>query len=168
MNSLLKKLIALTLIFGLAGSSTVAVAGAYAYYTIDRGLTTGDFGDHGFGSLGIYVHEKRPGGVRFGFHLPALLVSTAVAIAPIEIPRPAAERLRPHLPLLRALSQQLESCPDGVFVEVRGPREQVTIEKIDGVFRIHVNDQNEEVRLELPISCVRRALGRVESAIAFA
>lgn len=152
--------VALSLAFG----STLVLAGAYAAHEISRGVETGDFGEHGFGTLHLYVHEKREGGTRLGLRFPAFLVRLAVTMVPLELPPDAARELRPHLPLLRAIADEFRNCPDGVFVEVQSAKESIRIAKRGDLLSIHLDDQSDEVRLDVPMSCVRTVVSKLERA----
>ncbi|MFN7964825.1 MAG: hypothetical protein U0V87_03940 [Acidobacteriota bacterium] len=162
--ALWKKLLVGCIALSLAFGSTAVLAGAYAAHEISRGVETGDFGEHGFGSLHVFIHEKHEGGTRLGLRFPAFLVRFAVRVAPLEIPEDSARELRPHLPLLRAIAEEFRNCPDGVFVEVRSARESISISKQGDVLSIHVDDENDEVRLDVPMSCVRTVVAKLEHA----
>lgn len=162
--ALWKKILVGCVALSLAFGSTIVLAGAYAAHEISRGVETGDFGEHGFGSLHIYVHEKQAGGTRFGMRFPAFLVRLAVTMAPIELPDDAARELRPHLPLLRAIADEFRTCPDGVFVEVKSATESIRIAKQGDVLSIYVDDESDEVRLDVPMSCVRTVVSKLERA----
>lgn len=158
-----KKLLIAVLIVTMISGTTVVLAGAYVTARVVHGVNTGDFGEFGFGSMRVAVHDRSEG-VRFGLRLPAALVNATVSFAPGEFPAEAAAKLRRQLPLLAALSKEIRRCPDAVFVEVSTSRSAVKVEKRGDLLLIRVDEPDAEVRLDIPLECVQTVVRRLETA----
>lgn len=99
--------------------------------------------------------------------VPALAVDAALAVASVAIPAEEKARMRrdiePYRPLLAALANELERCPDATLVEVESPRESVRIEKRGRNLVVDVDDRAGDTRVHvtLPMRTMKRALALV-------
>jgi len=119
------------------------------------------------GTVRVRVDSGGADGGRFSLAVPAVLVDSAIALAPVglladEVP---TEDLRPWLPAIRELARQIDRLPDCVLVDVRGPGETVRVEKRDGRLVILVEDGDETVSVSVPARTVSRAMRRLERLI---
>jgi hypothetical protein len=166
MMAVWKKLLIAALVVTLALGSSVVLAGAYIAHEVIEGVQTGDFGDRGFGSVRVYVHDKGPDATRFGIRVPAFLIRTAIRMIPFESETGGLAELKNYLPLLDAIGREFRKSPDGVYVSVDSPTETVRIAKVNDRLVVHVDDPGAEIRLEMPLSCVRTLVRRLERAVA--
>ena len=151
MSTFKRVAIGLFVAWGVLVLATAAVAGAFL---IHDGIMT------------VSVHEKEKGGANFTVPVPGAAFRLAMFAA--ETAMPARERLRLRRevardlgdlqPVLANLARELESCPDAVLVEVHDGDAHVTIEKRGGTLRIHVDDNDAEVRVSVPASMLSFAL----------
>lgn len=151
MSTFKRVAIGLFVAWGVLVLASAAVAGAFL---IHDGIVT------------VSVREKERGGANFTVPVPGAAFRLAMFAA--ETAMPARERLRLRRevardlgdiqPVLAALARELENCPDAVLVEVHDRDAHVTIEKRGGTLRIHVDDLDAEVRVNVPASMLSFAL----------
>jgi len=106
------------------------------------------------GAVMVYVHEKKPSGVRMFLPIPSLVVTAGLGFIPAETLQGKSRELRQWLPAIRLASQELAHSPDGLLVEVTGRKEHVLIAKHADDLLIDVDDENETVHLSLPIETI--------------
>jgi hypothetical protein len=63
----------------------------------------------------------------------------------------------------RAVCRELDSCPDGVLVDVSGPRENVQIVKQGRVVVVDVDSREETVHVSVPLRSVSKILSKLET-----
>ncbi len=116
------------------------------------------------GVVRVYVLEKKPGGDRINLFVPAILVPVALKFMPAQDRRRTAAELEPYLPALMAATDELARCPDAVLVEVKGPREHVSIRKLGRSLVIDVDSSDEIVHVSFPLKMVTSVLAEFERA----
>src|ERR1700676_4156556 len=84
--------------------ATVAMAGAYVIHE---------------GVIRVDVDEQRAGGSHVHFWVPAMVVATGLHFVPKEQLNHTTEQVRPFVPALREIAQELEKYPNGELVDVR-------------------------------------------------
>jgi len=129
-------------------------------------------------SLGVVVvdvSEGGPEGHRIVVPVPLVLAQAAVAVAPAiaeqELRIPDNEALE-HIGLARGVLEAIAAAPDGEFVRVEEPDEQVLVVKEGNALVVRVHGRKgEEVSVRVPLQVVLNALpsddGRI-SALALA
>lgn len=117
----------------------------------------------GTGMVRVYVDEKKPGGEHVHILVPAALVPVALHFVPDEKLRTASAGIQPWLPAVRAASEELARCPDGLLVEVSDGGERVSIIKLSGSLIIDVHSEKETVHVSLPLSVVSSVASRLEA-----
>jgi hypothetical protein len=117
------------------------------------------------GSVHIYVLEKKPGGDHVNLLVPASLVPLGVRFMPAAERQRVARRMEPWLPALRAAGRELARAPDCVLVEVESPRERVQIRKLGRSLLVHVDSEEETVRLSFPLKLVTRLADEFENSL---
>ncbi len=114
------------------------------------------------GTVTVSVHERGADGVRLYIPVPALLLDLAVFAAPRLMPEDALAEVRaeiaPFRPGLEAFAEELESCPEGVLVEVRTPTEHVRVAKTWRTFEVEVDSADADVRVSVPARLASRML----------
>ena len=77
----------------------------------------------------------------------------------------AAKQVRPWLPMLRALTKELEKYPNAEFVDVKNDREHqhVRVRTHDGKLLIDVDAPDEQVHVACPLAMVRDVTYELES-----
>lgn len=134
------------LALGLTG--TVVLAGAYAFHD------------------GIMRVEENNRADRRHVHVwvPAAVVPMAMHFVPRRHLERAAERARPWLPTLRALTHELEKYPNAEFVDVRENHgeEHVRIRTHDGKILIDVDEPGEQVHVACPLAVMRDVANELE------
>jgi hypothetical protein len=116
------------------------------------------------GSVAIEVHDPGPDGVDLSLRVPAVLVSGAALVIPFELPEDVAAELRPHLPVVETVLDELSRCPDFVLVEVESGRDHVEIAKRDGELVISVTSGGESFALSVPLGAARSVVARLGRA----
>lgn len=114
------------------------------------------------GAIRIQVEEKRAGGQNIRLFVPGIVVPLGMAFIPGEKLQDVAEDAREALPILKAASEELARCPDGVLVEVRERDEHVLIQKLGGALVIDVDSDDEKVHVSVPLHLVLSAVNRLE------
>lgn len=131
-----------------------AVAGAVAWSAAEAGIAT------------VHVKEKGDGGHSFWLPVPMGLAAAAVHMAPDDMLEDESDRdiedLQTYLPMLAAALDELEDAGDFTLVEIEGPGEHVRIDKSGRSLLIHVEDEEDEVRVKFPIRSFARLFREVE------
>jgi hypothetical protein len=151
MATLKRFAIGLFVAWGVLVLATAAVAGAFLVHD---------------GIMTVSVREKDRGGANFTVPVPGSAFRLAMYAARTAMPMSERLRLRREVardlgdiqPVLANLARELRNCPDAVLVEVHDRNAHVTIEKIGGDLRIHIDDRDADVRVTVPASMVSFAL----------
>jgi hypothetical protein len=125
----------------------------------------------GVASLGIVVVDVREGGPD-GTHIvvpvPLVLAQAALAFVPEEKVRVKLDRAEKYLPLAREMVEALAQGPDGELVRVEEPGEEVVITKKGDTLHVRVQDKNDDVTVNVPLSLAMAAVpdahGRIRMA----
>ena len=104
------------------------------------------------GVVVVDVKEAR-GGHHIVVPVPLALAQVAAAFVPLDktrvhLPREAEQ----YMPVARQVLEALASAEDGELVRVEEPGQKVSIRKEGGVLRINVDDGEEHVKVQVPIS----------------
>lgn len=116
------------------------------------------------GMIWVEVQEHQHDGVHLWLPVPVSFVQLGVAFVPDKELAPAARELRPHLPLVKVVCEELERLPDAVFVEVHDGDDHVTVAKRGRSFAIDVDSRDETVHVSFPISAVSSIVERIARA----
>jgi len=113
-------------------------------------------------ATGVAWVDVQEGG-RDGHHIvlpvPLALAQTAAAFVPQAQRRVDLGDARRYLPVAREALQALADGPDGELVRVEERDEQVVVEKVGRMLRVHVKDGGEDVLVNLPIEAALEAVG---------
>jgi len=122
-------------------------------------------------SLGVVVVDVREGGPdghRIVVPVPLVFAQAALAAAPavveeeIRLPEEAVR----HVGIARDLLEAVAAAPDGVFVHVEQPDEEVLIRKEGDKFVVRVRGRNgEDVSVNAPLSLAMSALPDADGQI---
>ncbi len=115
------------------------------------------------GAVSVRVLEKKRDGHHIRLLVPAMVVPLGIRLVPNEKLEQASAEMRPWLPAIKLATQELAKYPDGPFVEVRSPREQVSITKQGGVLVIDVDSSEETVHVSVPLRMVNRIARQLEA-----
>src|ERR1700676_2532019 len=126
---------------GLA--STVAFA---AVYTFREGV------------IRVDVDEYRSGGSHVHLWVPAAVVPIALRCAPKDHLQNAAENIKPWIPTIRQLGEELEKYPEANLVEVVDGTDHVQIRTHAGKLQIDVREPGQPVHVTVPISTLEDIL----------
>jgi hypothetical protein len=104
------------------------------------------------GVVVVDVKEAR-GGHHIVVPVPLALAQVAAALVPLDkthvrIPREAEQ----YMPVARQVLEALATAEDGELVRVEEPGQKVSIRKEGDVLRINVDDGDEHVKVQVPIS----------------
>lgn len=116
------------------------------------------------GAVRVSVVEKRPNGEHVHVFVPAIVVQVALSFIPAKHFHVHGRDTHQWLPLLKAVSQELDRCPDATMVEVTSPREHVTIAKRGNSLYIDVDDPGETVHVSFPVGVVQTVVNKLEAA----
>lgn len=126
----------------------LALSGAYVFHE---------------GIINVDVDENCSGGSHVHFWVPATAVSLGMRVVPRHHLEHAASQVRPFLPVLRELTQELKKFPNAKFVEVEDGKDHVFIGTIDGKIRIDAVNNSENVHLRIPIETIEDVADRLEA-----
>lgn len=115
------------------------------------------------GAVRVSVVEKRPNGDRVHVFVPAIMVPMAMGFIPAKHFHVHGRDTHKWLPLLKAVSQELERCPDATLVEVTSPKEHVKISKLGNSLYIDVDDPGETVHVSFPVGVVQTVVNKLEA-----
>lgn len=113
---------------------TIVIAGTYTFH---EGVLRVDE-DHGDGR---HVHVW----------VPAAIVPMALHVIPRHRLERATADARPWLPMLRALTRELEKYPEAEFVDVRDGNQHVHVRTHNGKLLIDVAEPGENVHVACPL-----------------
>jgi hypothetical protein len=115
------------------------------------------------GSIVVQVSEHGRDGDNVRIRVPAAAGHLALLCLPDRaFGGSARDRVFQHGEM-RLLAGELERIPDGtVLVQVDSPRETVQISREHGMLLIHVDSDEEKVRVEVPVKLAGAFLKRVE------
>jgi hypothetical protein len=142
-----------TRVFLVAGSALVLLVGS-AFGIVAATV-------YRAGMIEIEVQEKGSSGSNISLKIPGVIVPAAARLLPNEALQQAGHEIEGWLPAIRAAVDELATCEDVVFVHVLG-REEVTIAKRDGSIIIHVESDEERVRISVPLHTLSPALASLE------
>lgn len=117
------------------------------------------------GSVSVQVEDLSRHGNDVSLRVPGILFTLAAHLAPLPIPEEAASEVRPHLPVMRAVSREIDELPDAVFVAVDSRDEHVRIAKQDGHLVVRVHTPTERVEVRVPLRAARTVVARLDRAV---
>ena len=132
---------------GIAG--TALVAGAVAFSK---------------GAIAVKVQEKKPDGTNIRLILPAAAVPWGIRLAPQREMHHAMREAREWLPVMKTVGEELERCPDAVFVEVETSEQHVRVEKVGNRLVVDVDTPRETVHVSFPVRTISSAVRQLERA----
>jgi hypothetical protein len=116
------------------------------------------------GFIHVSVNEKAADGHHINLIVPAALVPVTLKFVPRQNLVEAAQNIRANMAIIDAALPALEQCPDGVFVEATDPSEHVLVAKAGGSIVIDVNDQDDVVRISVPLRTAESAIHEIAAA----
>jgi len=120
------------------------------------------------GAIRVSVDQKGRDGRSIHLVVPAALVSAGIHLVPDCQLREATpemqDEMRQWAPVLRAAARELQSVPDGTLVQVQGPSEKVDIRLHRRTLIVHVDSEDETVRVTVPLGLVESVAGWLERA----
>ncbi len=116
------------------------------------------------------VRVQDPGeGVNLYVPVPMALVDAAVTTSSWVVPEEDWLDLQVEMgdwgPLVQELLAELDGMPDVTLVEVEDGATRVRVRKENGSIKVHVVDDEVDVRVSLPLRSARRTLSKVASFI---
>ncbi len=115
------------------------------------------------GAVRVSVVGKGPQGDHVNVIVPAVLVPVALGFVPAQSFKVKDAETRKWLPLLKAVSQELERCPDATLVEVKSPNEHITIVKRSNNLAIDVDDREETVHVSFSVGVLHCVINKLEA-----
>ena len=116
------------------------------------------------GAVRVSVVEKRQNGGHVHVFVPAIVIPMTLGFIPAKHFHVHGKDTHKWLPLLKAVSQELERCPDATLVEVTSPNEHVKISKQGNSLYIDVDDPGETVHVSFPVGVVQTVVNKLEAA----
>ncbi|HLY62336.1 MAG TPA: hypothetical protein VKV95_16460 [Terriglobia bacterium] len=116
------------------------------------------------GAVRVSVVEKRQNGEHVHVFVPAIVIPMAMGFIPAKHFHVHDKDTHQWLPILKAVSQELERCPDATLVEVTSPDEHVKISKQGNSLYIDVDDPGETVHVSFPVGVVQTVVNKLEAA----
>ena len=109
--------------------------------------------------------QDRNEGIHLYLPLPVAAVDAAVATSGFVLDREDIVELQMDLgewqPMLEAVVEALDDCPDVTFVEVEDDMTHVRVYKERGVLKVEVDDEDVRVRVAIPTRAVERNAKRL-------
>jgi len=97
-------------------------------------------------------------GPRIVIPVPYAILRAGLALAPRDIRQMAIPELAPHADDFERIVDVLQEAPDGVFIQIESPNEQVTVSKEAGAIRVAVLDRDDtQVHAALPLALLASA-----------
>jgi hypothetical protein len=128
--------------------ATMAMAGAYVFHE---------------GVIRVDVDEHRAGGSHVHFWVPATIVSVGMHFMPKNQLNHTTAEVRPLLPALREIANELEKYPNVELVDVTNARDHVRVAMVDGKLRIDaVSGDGDVVHLSVPARLLREVADELE------
>jgi hypothetical protein len=112
----------------------------------------------------IDVTVRERDGLDLSLKIPALMVHSAIYLAPSEVLAEIPEEADEWLPLAVAAQKELAKLPDCTLVEVSDRHDRVRIAKEKGRIIVEVRSRDEEVRVAVPLRTLSVALSRIKRA----
>lgn len=120
-----------------------------------------------YGTVVVRVEEKGAGGDSVSLRIPAAVIHAPALLLPRVSIRSHDPDLPPEvMPALRNLCEALRRAPDGTLVRIDRPRERVLVEKRGGSLRVHVDDEQANVDVSIPLATLALFLDRFEIEVA--
>lgn len=116
------------------------------------------------GFIHVKVNEKQTDGHHISLVVPAMLVPLTLEMVPNHYLAPAAQNLRPYMPVVDAALSGLANCPDGTLVEVTDHEQHATVVKQGGSIVVDVQDPDETVHVAVPLRATRNAIHEIADA----
>jgi len=95
--------------------------------------------------------------------IPMIFVNTALRFTPIAAHVKVPQEFNRHYAAVQAAANELLNCPDGPFVEVDSPKDQVRITKQGANIIIDVKSDKEKVFVQIPIEATGKTLAQLAS-----
>jgi hypothetical protein len=109
--------------------------------------------------------QDRSDGVNLYLPLPVAMVDAAVAAGGLvlfdESRLELDVDLREWEPMVQALVEALDDCPDATLVEVRDGTQHIKVYKQRGILKIEVDEEDVRVRVAVPTRAVERNAKRL-------
>jgi hypothetical protein len=116
------------------------------------------------GAVRVSVDEKKAKGEHVHLFVPAIVIPVAMGFIPAKHFHVHDKDVHQWLPLLKAVSEELDRCPDATLVEVSSPDEHVKISKLGNSMFIDVDDAGETVHVSFPVGVVQTVVNKLETA----
>jgi hypothetical protein len=113
------------------------------------------------GTVSVEVQSEESSGLSLG--LPAILLNLGIVLAPDEWVAECTGEFEPVWPTLRAAARELDRAPDFVLLEISSADEYVRVEKLRDRLVVMVRSDEEQIRVALPLSTMRRIAARLDS-----
>jgi type IV secretory pathway protease TraF len=116
------------------------------------------------GATGVVVVDVREGGPS-GHHIvvpmPLALARAGLVLAPPDKARIDVGEAAGHIPMARGVIEAIAAAPDGEFVRVEQPDEQVVLSKSGDLLKVEVHGKRgETVKVQVPLQAVLDILPR--------
>jgi hypothetical protein len=109
----------------------------------------------------ISVEVEQTNGSHVAVAVPAGAARAAIALAPAVATDAWAEEIGPYRPAIEAIARELPRLPDCTFVEIDGPNLRIRVAKSGARIVVHVEEDGDRVRVELPLDVIRTVAGRL-------
>jgi hypothetical protein len=114
------------------------------------------------GVIRVDVDERSEQGSHVHFWVPAAAVPMGMYLAPRHSLDDAACKVRPYLPILKAIAKEMEKYPDAEFVDVEDGSQHVRVSTAHGRLQVDVVDEGEKVHVAVPVAAIRDLEERFE------
>ena len=115
------------------------------------------------GMISVQVAEHGPGGTNVNLQIPGALASAGLMFLPDVVCAEVADNVDADWGrVVKALESELSKCPDAIFVEVKGPDENVLIRKEGQNLIVDVDSDHETVHIKVPLNLVTGFLAKIE------
>ncbi len=116
------------------------------------------------GVMTVHVQDRNEG-LNLYLPVPLAVVDVAMATGGLVLSREQLLDIDVDLgewePMMRAMVEALDDCPDFTLVEVQDGSEHVKVYKEHGVLKIEVDEEDVRVRVSVPTRAVERNVKRL-------
>ncbi|MGB8543182.1 MAG: hypothetical protein WCD49_16255 [Candidatus Acidiferrales bacterium] len=116
------------------------------------------------GMVEVKVVERQPEVHHVYVIAPAMLAPIAVHFAPQRDLSHAAAEIRPWMPTIRAVLDQLRETDDVTLVEVKEPDQHVRVAKEGGSIVVEVEEKDDTVHVSTPIRAISSTIEQLAAA----
>ena len=112
---------------------------------------------------GLVIVDVQDRDGRVYLPIPLLFVNSVLSVASIAERITLPHEFKQHSDLVQAATDELLRCPDGPFVEVKSPQDDVVISKRGSDLVIDVKSKEQKIFIQIPIEATSKTLAKLST-----